>query len=60
VRSWIVDRLHGRGSRQLRDTFGVVIPEVKTRLGQAKAGPEVAYRYQLSPDLVLEPGPGCR
>jgi hypothetical protein len=42
------------------DTFGVVIPEVKTRLGQAKAGPEVAYRYQLSPDLVLEPGPGCR
>jgi outer membrane autotransporter protein len=37
------------------DTFGIVIPEVGARLGQAKAGPEISYRYQFSPNLVIEP-----
>ena len=46
------------GARSYIDTFGVVIPDVKTRLGQAKAGPEVGYRYQVNPDLG--PVPGCR
>ena len=29
------------------DALGVVVPEVKRRLGQAKAGPEVGYAYSL-------------
>jgi outer membrane autotransporter protein len=37
------------------DTFGIVVPEVKSRLGQAKAGPDIGYRYQFNPDLTIEP-----
>ena len=29
-------------AKSYTDTFGAVIPEVKSRLGQAKAGPEIA------------------
>ncbi len=47
-------------ARSYTDTFGAVIPDVKTRLGQAKAGPEVGYRYQVSPDLILEPRAGLQ
>ena len=36
---------------------GVRVPEVKSRLGQTKAGPEVGYRYQLG-DAVIEPRGG--
>jgi len=42
------------------DTFGIVIPEVKSRLGQAKAGPEIGYRYQFNPDLTIEPHVGMQ
>ncbi len=37
------------------DALGVATPSVKSRLGQAKAGPEILYRYQFSPDLTVEP-----
>jgi outer membrane autotransporter protein len=47
-------------ARSYTDTFGIVIPDVKTRLGQAKAGPEIGYRYQVSPDLMLEPRAGLQ
>jgi outer membrane autotransporter protein len=40
------------------ETFNVVIPEVKSRLGQARVGPEVGYRRQLGPDVVVEPRAG--
>ena len=40
--------------------FGVVIPAVKSQLGQAKAGPEIGYRYQLSPDIMLAPVAGLQ
>jgi hypothetical protein len=39
------------------DTFGVVVPEVKSRLGQAKAGPEVGYFYTLD-GVKMEPHAG--
>jgi hypothetical protein len=42
------------------DSFGVLIPEVKSELGQAKAGPEFGYRYQYSPDLIVEPHLGMQ
>jgi hypothetical protein len=35
-------------ARSNTDTFGAVIPDVKTRLGQAKAGPEVDYKPRRS------------
>ena len=47
-------------SQTYTDTFGVVIPEVKSQLGQAKAGPEIGYRYQLSPDITLAPIAGLQ
>jgi outer membrane autotransporter protein len=42
------------------DTFGAVIPEVTSRLGQAKAGAEVGYRHTLGNGLVLEPHAGLQ
>jgi outer membrane autotransporter protein len=42
------------------DSFGVVIPAVRSQLGQAKAGPEIGYRYELGPDLVLAPAAGLQ
>jgi outer membrane autotransporter protein len=41
------------------DTFGVAIPFVKSRLGQAKAGPEVRYRFDLG-GMVFEPHAGAQ
>ena len=40
------------------DTFNVVVPKVKSRLGQARVGPEVGYRRQFGPDVVVEPRAG--
>ena len=40
------------------DTFNVVVPQVKSRLGQARVGPEVGYRRQFGPDVVVEPRAG--
>jgi hypothetical protein len=37
-----------------------LIPGVTSRLGQAKAGPEISYPYQVSPDLMLEPRAGLQ
>ncbi len=45
-------------SESYADTFGLAIPSVKSRLGQFKGGPEMAYRYQLTPDTYLEPYAG--
>jgi outer membrane autotransporter protein len=47
-------------SKSYYDTFGVLIPEVKSELGQAKAGPEVGLRFQYSPDLIIEPHVGVQ
>ena len=47
-------------SESFADTFGAVIPEVTTQLGQAKAGPEVSYRYQLGNTFVVEPHAGAQ
>jgi outer membrane autotransporter protein len=45
-------------AKSYRDTFGAQIPEIKSTLGQAKAGPEVSYRYQAASDLAIEPRAG--
>ncbi len=37
------------------DTFGVTIPVVTAKLGQAKAGPALSYRHVLADGTVLEP-----
>ena len=37
------------------DSFGVWIPDVTAKLGQAKAGPEVSYRHRLNPYIEIEP-----
>jgi Autotransporter beta-domain/Bacterial Ig-like domain (group 3)/IPT/TIG domain len=47
-------------TKSYADTFGVVIPSVKSQLGQAKMGPEVSYKYHVSSDLVLEPRAGVQ
>ena len=47
-------------AKSYTDTFGVLIPDVKTRLGQAKAGPEVGYSYQLNSNVVIEPRAGLQ
>ncbi len=36
------------------DGAGATIPEIRSRLGQIEAGPEVSYRYEMG-DLQLEP-----
>ncbi len=46
-------------SRSYADTFGLVIPSVKSSLGQAKAGPEVSYRLDLG-HTVIEPHAGVQ
>jgi outer membrane autotransporter protein len=43
-----------------KDTFGAQIPEIKSTLGQAKAGPELSYRFQAKPDLIIEPRAGLQ
>ena len=47
-------------SQSYADHFGIVIPSVKSQLGQAKAGPEIGYRYQFGPDLMIEPHVGMQ
>jgi len=47
-------------SKSYFDSFGALIPEVKSELGQAKAGPEVGLRFQYSPDLIIEPHVGIQ
>jgi outer membrane autotransporter protein len=47
-------------SQSYADHFGIVIPSVKSQLGQAKAGPEIGYRYQFGPDLLIEPHVGMQ
>ncbi len=39
------------------DGSGAVVPEIRSRLGQIEAGPEVSYRYELD-DIQLEPHGG--
>jgi hypothetical protein len=43
-----------------KDTFGMLIPEIKSTLGQAKAGPELSYRFQPKSDLIIEPRAGLQ
>jgi outer membrane autotransporter protein len=45
-------------SKSYTDTFGLVIPSVTARLGQAKAGTEIGYRYRFNSDLTIEPHVG--
>jgi outer membrane autotransporter protein len=47
-------------SKGYADTFGALIPVVRSSLGQAKVGPEVSYRYQPNGDVVLEPHAGVQ
>jgi hypothetical protein len=47
-------------ARSYTDTFGVVIPQVRSGLGQAKVGPQVDRRYQISRRLALEPRAGLQ
>lgn len=42
-------------SESYRDTFGALIPSVKSQLGQAKAGPLVSYRWMSASGAVVEP-----
>jgi hypothetical protein len=42
-------------SKAYVDALGVTIPAVKATLGQARFGPEIAYRYLLSSGGSLEP-----
>lgn len=42
------------------DSTGAVVPNVRATLGQAKAGPEVSYRYQWTRDVMLEPHAGAQ
>ena len=42
------------------DTYGLVIPTIKSQLGQAKIGPEISYQYKGIEDLVLEPRAGAQ
>jgi hypothetical protein len=42
-------------SEGYRDTFGALIPSVKSQLGQAKAGPFVSYHWVSADGAVVEP-----
>ena len=42
------------------DPLGVAVPEIKSRLGEAKLGPEVGYHIQASRELTLEPHAGMQ
>jgi outer membrane autotransporter protein len=46
-------------SESYADTFGLDIPSVKSRLGQAKLGPEIGYRIDLG-RTVIEPHAGVQ
>ena len=47
-------------ARSYSDAFGVLIPEVVSRLGQARVGPEIGYRRRLRSGMVLEPRGGLQ
>lgn len=47
-------------AKSYTDSTGAVVPNVRSTLGQAKAGPEVSYRYQWSRDVMLEPHGGAQ
>lgn len=38
-----------------KDTFGITISSITSRLGQAKIGPEIAYAFRLSSGMIVEP-----
>lgn len=43
------------------DTFGTSMPQVRTRIGQARSGPEISYRFEGVPGfpgVVIEPRAG--
>ena len=42
------------------DTFGVVIPQVRSTLGLAKAGPEFSYTFEPAKDWKIEPRVGAQ
>jgi len=41
-----------------RDTFGVLIPSVESKLGQAKVGPRISYRSAIASGTIFEPYAG--
>jgi hypothetical protein len=47
-------------SKGYADKFGVMIPVVRSSLGQAKVGPEVSYRFEPNGNIVLEPHAGMQ
>ena len=42
-------------SDSYRDTFGVMMPAVRTRFGQVKMGPEFSYHVDVGSGITLEP-----
>ncbi len=42
-----------------RNAQGVIVPDVTSRLGQTKVGPEVGYRWQVG-DMIVEPRGGMQ
>ena len=42
-------------AKSYTDHFGVTIPELKSRLGQAKIGPDIGYSFHLGDSAVVEP-----
>lgn len=47
-------------AQSYRDTFGVAIPQVKSTLGLAMAGPEVSYTFEPSKGFLVEPHAGLQ
>jgi outer membrane autotransporter protein len=45
-------------AKSYTDSLGVVIPDVKSSLGQAKAGPSISYTFMQADGSVLEPRVG--
>ena len=42
-------------AKSYADHFGVTIPELKSRLGQAKIGPDIGYSFHLGDSAIVEP-----
>lgn len=65
VGSWTFDNLQFRPKASIAyiedrsegyvDSLGVPIPGIRRALGQAKAGPEFAYRFEYADGSVIEP-----
>jgi outer membrane autotransporter protein len=47
-------------AKSYTDTFSMLIPGIRSRLGQVKAGPRFDYRYHLRPGVTLEPRAGLQ